>query len=228
MTFQREASRFRNWIEGNSNAVYSPERNRYLLYVSLACPWASRCVGAIYLKKLDDIIGLSVVHLVFRRTRPIFEKDTHCGWTFADPKTTPTRPGPSDLYDQCTSEPTRYTVPLLGQEKPDDLPSKVYLYPEELQSEIDELNEWVHDDVILAAHRFLVGDRFSEADLRLFTTLVRFDEVYAIHFKASKQLIEQYPNLNNMPPIAKRVDMQQIKMHYYASHTHLNPTTDLL
>ncbi|OWY90240.1 hypothetical protein PHMEG_00041723, partial [Phytophthora megakarya] len=83
---------------------------------------------------------------------------------------------------------------------------------------------------ILAAHRFLVGDRFTEADLRLFTTLIRFDEVYAVHFKTNKKLVEEYPNLSNyvrdvyqMPPMTKTVNMQQIKLHYYASHTHLNP-----
>ncbi|KAG3076308.1 hypothetical protein PC121_g7798 [Phytophthora cactorum] len=301
--FQREASTFRNWIGRNSSAAFPAERNRYHLYVSLACPWASRCLGALYVKKLDDIIGLSVVHPVFQRTRPDDENDAHCGWAFADPATTPTLPGPSglgsysskgcipdtvnkakfirDLYDMCTSEPTRFTVPLLWDKKTkaivsnesgdiirmlnsafeDLVPSKVDLYPQEMQSEIDELNEWVHNDVsngvykcgfassqeaydeavdtlfngldrseeILAAHRFLVGDRFTEADLRLFTTLIRFDEVYAVHFKANKKLIEQYPNLSNyvrdiyqLPPITASVDVLQIKLHYYASHTHLN------
>ncbi|KAK1935579.1 Glutathionyl-hydroquinone reductase YqjG [Phytophthora citrophthora] len=311
--FKREASKFRNWIERSSSA-FPPEKNRYHLYVSLACPWASRCLGALYLKGLDNIIGLSVVHPVFQRTRPNDENDTHNGWAFADPSTTPTLAGPTglgaysskgcipdtvnnaafvrDLYDMCTSEPTRYSVPVLWDKKiktivsnesadivrmfnsefEDLVPSKVDLYPEELRSEIDELNEWVYDDVsngvykcgfastqqaydeavekifegldraeeILAAHRFLVGDRFTEADLRLFTTLIRFDEVYAVHFKANKKLIEQYPNLSNVsedackdaevyvreiyeiPPITKSVDFQQIKLHYYASHTHLN------
>ncbi|KAG1691777.1 hypothetical protein DVH05_026151 [Phytophthora capsici] len=300
---KREASKFRNWIERNSNAAFPPEKNRYHLYISLACPWASRCLGALYLKNLDDIIGLSIVHPVFQRTRPNDENDSHNGWAFVDPLKTPTLAGPSglgaysssgsipdtvnnaafvrDLYDMCTSEPTRYSVPVLWDKKSktivsndsadivrmfnsefeDLVPSKVDLYPEELRSEIDELNEWVHDDVsygvykcgfastqeayddavskvfegldraeeILAAHRFLVGDRFTEADLRLFTTLIRFDEVYAVHFKANKKLIEQYPNLSNyvreiyqMPPITKSVNIQQIRLHYYASHTHLN------
>lgn len=46
--------------------------------------------------------------------------------------------------------------------------------------------------------RFLVGNKFTEADLRLFTTLVRFDEVYFVHFKTNKRMIKDYPNLSNV------------------------------
>jgi len=83
----------------------------------------------------------------------------------------------------------------------------------------------------LGRQRYLVGDRLTEADWRLFTTLLRFDAVYYSHFKCNRNRIEDYPNLSNyvrdlyqVPGVAETVDMDQIKRHYFASHTHLNPT----
>jgi len=86
-------------------------------------------------------------------------------------------------------------------------------------------------DAILAASRYLVGDRITEADWRLFTTLVRFDAVYYGHFKCNLRRIDDYPNLSGyvrdlyqQPRIAETVDLDHIKRHYYRSHTHLNPS----
>lgn len=83
----------------------------------------------------------------------------------------------------------------------------------------------------LARSRYLVRDRITEADWRLFTTLVRFDAVYHGHFKCNLRRIADYPNLSNyvrdlyqVPGIAETVDMDHIKRHYYASHLHINPT----
>lgn len=72
----------------------SPARaaGRYHLYVSLACPWASRCVAGLYLKGLEESIGLSVTHPTWQRTRPDSPDDTHAGWTFASPGDTPFTP----------------------------------------------------------------------------------------------------------------------------------------
>jgi putative glutathione S-transferase len=79
--------------------------------------------------------------------------------------------------------------------------------------------------------RYLVGDRVTEADWRLFPTLVRFDAVYYGHFKCNLRRLGDYPNLSNylrdlyqVPGIAETVDMNHIKRHYYASHRHINPT----
>ena len=79
--------------------------------------------------------------------------------------------------------------------------------------------------------RYLVGDRATEADWRLFPTLVRFDAVYHGHFKCNLRRIEDYPNLSHyvrdlyqVPGVAETVDMDHIKRHYYASHRHINPT----
>ncbi|WP_135080432.1 glutathione S-transferase family protein [Terasakiella sp. SH-1] len=84
---------------------------------------------------------------------------------------------------------------------------------------------------ILSDNRYLLGDLLTEADWRLFTTLVRFDAVYVGHFKCNKKRIADYPNiwgyvreLYQMDGIAETVDMDHIKTHYYASHTMINPT----
>ena len=86
-------------------------------------------------------------------------------------------------------------------------------------------------DARLGGQRYLAGDRLTEADWRLFTTLVRFDAVYHGHFKCNLRRIEDYPNLSNYlrelyqaPGIAETVDMDHIKRHYYMSHEHINPS----
>ena len=78
--------------------------------------------------------------------------------------------------------------------------------------------------------RYLHGDRITEADWRLFTTLVRFDPVYHTHFKCNVRLIADYPNLlgyardlYQVPGVAETVDLDQIKRHYYMTHPRLNP-----
>ena len=83
----------------------------------------------------------------------------------------------------------------------------------------------------LAKHRYLVGDTMTEADWRLFTTLLRFDPVYVGHFKCNRQRIADYPNLSNytralyqVPGVAPTVNMLHIKAHYYGSHRTINPT----
>lgn len=83
----------------------------------------------------------------------------------------------------------------------------------------------------LAEHRYLAGKYLTEADIRLFTTLIRFDAVYYSHFKCNERRISDYPNLSNWlrelyqwPGIAQTVDLTHIKQHYYASHRTINPT----
>ncbi len=83
----------------------------------------------------------------------------------------------------------------------------------------------------LSKQRYLVGDQITEADWRLFTTLVRFDAVYYNHFKTNKKRLMDYPNLwgytrelYQFPGIAETVNMDHIKYHYFASHRSINPT----
>ncbi len=84
---------------------------------------------------------------------------------------------------------------------------------------------------ILSKNRYLVADHTTEADWRLFTTLVRFDAVYVGHFKCNKKRIVDYPNLwgylkdlYQVSGVAETVHMDHIKTHYYASHDTINPT----
>jgi len=83
----------------------------------------------------------------------------------------------------------------------------------------------------LSSKRYLVGERITEADWRLFTTLIRFDAVYFGHFKCNHKQIADYPNtyrylkdLYAMPHIAETVNIEHIKRHYYYSHESINPT----
>jgi putative glutathione S-transferase len=141
--------------------------------------------------------------------------------------------------------------------------ASVDFYPADLQSEIDEINDFVYPrinngvyrcgfattqaayeeafdelfsalDAIegrLSRQRFLVGDRMTEADWRLFTTLVRFDAVYVGHFKCNLRRIDDYPHLSGylrelyqVPGVSDTVDFHHIKHHYYGSHGTINPT----
>ncbi len=92
-------------------------------------------------------------------------------------------------------------------------------------------NELEQVEKILSAKRYLLGDEITEADWRLFTTLIRFDAVYVGHFKCNLKRIEDYPSLSNylrelyqIPGVAETVDIDYIKRHYYFSHTSVNPT----
>ncbi len=83
----------------------------------------------------------------------------------------------------------------------------------------------------LEGRRWLVGDQLTEADLRLFPTLIRFDAVYHGHFKCNLRQLRDYPNLwrhscrvYHLPGVAATVDFEHIKSHYYGSHPTLNPS----
>ena len=95
----------------------------------------------------------------------------------------------------------------------------------------DVFRELDHLETHLSQHRFLAGEYLTEADVRLFTTLIRFDAVYYSHFKCNERRIADYSNLSNWlrelfqwPGIAQTVDFTHIKGHYYASHRTINPT----
>ena len=92
-----------------------------------------------------------------------------------------------------------------------------------------ETLDWLEDR--LAHKRYIIGNIITEADWRLFTTLVRFDPVYVGHFKCNIRRIADYPNLSEyvrdlyqQPGIAQTVNMEHIKKHYYASHETVNPS----
>jgi glutathionyl-hydroquinone reductase len=283
--FVRKDASFRNWITADGSAGptgeggFEAEANRYHLYVSLACPWAHRTLVFRKLKKLENLISVSVVDHFMGGD----------GWTFKDDDggTGDTLFGSQfmrDIYTRAMPDYTgRVTVPVLWDKKRNTIVSnesseiirmfntafnaltddEADYYPEELRGEIDAVNELVYPNVNngvyrsgfattqdayeeavtdvfdaldaiekrLSEHRYLVGNTMTEADWRLFTTLVRFDPVYVGHFKCNRKRIADYPNLSNytrdlyqVPGVPETVNLHHIKAHYYGSHETINPT----
>jgi len=95
--------------------------------------------------------------------------------------------------------------------------------------ELFEALDWLESK--LSQKRYLLGEQLTEADWRLFTTLIRFDAVYHGHFKTNRQRLADYPALSGyvrelyqIPGVAATVNFEHIKTHYYASHTSINPS----
>ncbi len=101
-------------------------------------------------------------------------------------------------------------------------------YEEGVTELFDALDHW---EGVLGEQRFLSGDRITEADWCMFTTLFRFDAVYYVHFKCNLRRIVDYPNLWNYlkelyqhPGVKETCNLDHIKRHYYKSHPKVNPT----
>jgi putative glutathione S-transferase len=140
---------------------------------------------------------------------------------------------PGDYYP----EPLRPEIDALNARVYDKLNNGVYkagfaraqtAYDEAVIEVFEMLDEL---DARLASERYLFGDRTTEADWRLFTTLVRFDAVYNGHFKCNLRRLMDYPNLwpyardlYQVPGVAGTVHFDHIKNHYYGSHAGVNPT----
>jgi putative glutathione S-transferase len=258
---------------------FPAEAGRYHLYISLACPWAHRTLIFRNLKKLDDVISVSI-------TEPLYGKT---GWEFGIARggTLDSANGKSTLAEIYLLADPHYTgrvsVPVLWDKKRRTIVNNesseiirmlnsafeaftavhTDYYPAELRAEIDRVNDIVHPNVNngvyragfattqeayeeaargifatldqleerLSRQRYLVGGRITEADWRLFTTLIRFDTVYYSHFKCNLRRIADYPNLWNylrdlyqLPGIAETVSIDHIKRHYYGSQRQVNPT----
>jgi putative glutathione S-transferase len=99
---------------------------------------------------------------------------------------------------------------------------------EEAVRPLFETLDWI--ETRLSENRYLMGDRLTEADWRLFTTLIRFDTVYHGHFKCNRRRIVDYPNLwsytrelYQWPGVRETVDLEHIRRHYHYSHESINP-----
>lgn len=100
-------------------------------------------------------------------------------------------------------------------------------YEQAVNELFDALDHW---NEVLSEQRFLAGDRLTEADIAMFTTLIRFDDVYHTHFKCNRRKVSEYPALWNylkelyqLPGVAETVNLAHIREHYYTTHTDINP-----
>jgi putative glutathione S-transferase len=141
--------------------------------------------------------------------------------------------GPGDYYPEAL----RANIDAVNARIYDTLNNGVYkagfattqaAYDEAVGPLFDTL-DWLEKR--LADRRFLVGDNLTEADIRLFTTLVRFDAVYVGHFKCNIRRLADYPSLSaytrdiyQWPGVAETVNIEHIKRHYYESHRSINPS----
>ena len=277
--FRRQANHFTGRITADGSSGSPVEAGRYVLYVSLACPWAHRAVIVRELLGLQDAIALRVVDPV---------RDER-GWRFTldedavDPVT-----GAAYVMELYTrSDPAfsgRATVPFLWDTTTGRIVSNDYpqitldlstqwtalhapgapdLYPEHERAAIDEMAEAnfhainngvyqagfataqdvyeraydalfarLHElDAHLGVERYLVGRTLTEADVRLWTTLVRFDAVYHGHFKCNERKLSELENLwryardlFQTPGFGSTTDFGHIKTHYYVTHETINPT----
>lgn len=276
--YQRQNQKFRSPIAPNS--PHPPEKDRYHLYVSHACPWAHRTMIMRSLKGLKDIISVSVVS-------PWMLDQ---GWEF-DPKYEGSTEDHlyqakylKDLYVKADNNFSgRVTVPVLWDKKRHEIVNnesseiiRIFnesfneitknsndYYPEHLRDKIDEMNELTYESINNGVYKtgfareqnayekhyrilfealekiektlddkrdFLISNQLTEADIRLFTTLIRFDCVYYSHFKCNYKRIIDYPNLRRftqkmmgIKEISETLNFDHIKTHYYGSHETLNP-----
>lgn len=106
--------------------------------------------------------------------------------------------------------------------------TKQVSYEEAVTQLFEALDHW---EGVLEKQRYLCGDRLTEADICLFTTLFRFDAVYYVHFKCNLRQIRDYPNLwgylrdiYQYPGVKATCNLEHIKHHYYISHPQVNPS----
>lgn len=277
--FVRQGNRFTDRVLADDSSAYPVQSDRYVLYVSLACPWAHRSVIVRRLLGLEEAIALRVVDPLrddrgWRFTLDPDGRDPVTGASYLSELYLASDPG----YAQRVTVPTLYdtvTQRMVSNDYPQislDLstqwtalhrPGAPELYPEGLRPEIDAMAEANFHDVnngvykagfavsqgayeeafdalfarldqlerLLSTQRYLVGGQLTEADVRLYTTLARFDAAYHGHFKCNLRKLADYPalwayarDLYATRGFGDTTDFAQIKSHYYGTHDKINPT----
>jgi len=276
--FVRQTSQFRHWISADGTTEFAAEPDRYHLYVALICPWASRTLIARSLKGLEQVITVSVVE----------PQLGSAGWRFGDypgaqRDTLNQAEYLHELYTRADAAFTgRATVPVLWDKKTQTIVNnesadilrmlnsgfgdladdRLDLYPADLRTEIDALNETIYTRLNNGVYRtgfattqvsyqqafndvftqldeleallkdgrtFVLGERLTETDIRLFVTLIRFDAAYYGLFKCNLRRLCDYPLLDRylksvlaVSGIRQTVNMDHIKQGYYSIKA-LNP-----
>ncbi|PNS21507.1 Glutathione S-transferase omega-like 2 [Sphaceloma murrayae] len=253
--FRRQESSFRSYISCEPGARFPPEKDRYVLYINLGCPWAARANAVRTLKGLDSLIQLVVMS--YELTPEGWIYTGYPGTASCDPLYGFTKH--RDLYFKADPDyKGRYTVPVLWDRKEetivnnesseiirmfysafDGLLSEKFresarpgggMLPAHLKGEIEAFNEWVYHDInngvyktgfataqdayeenlevlfqalgkverhLADGRRFLFGDHVTDADVRLFTTVVRFDAAYYTLFRCNLGMIRtDFPNMH--------------------------------
>jgi len=275
--FKRQEQSFREIIEADGK--HPPEKDRYHLYVSYACPWAHRSLIMRKLKNLEDFISISVVS-------PFMLED---GWSFMNdfpgviPDSVFQKNFLREVYTKASETFSgRVTVPVLLDKKTGTIVNNESeevirimnsafnhltgnqedYYPEDLREEIHQWNKDIYDNINngvyktgfalkqeaydknaknlfealdrvderLEGRKYLIGNKLTEADIRLYTTLVRFDPVYYVHFKCNRTMIRDFKNLSSYLKNLYEIEafksttyFDHIKAHYYYSHKQINP-----
>ncbi len=194
--FVRSESQFRNWITTDGSSGFKAEPNRYHLYVSLACPWAHRTLILRKIKKLENIISISIVN-------PLMQEN---GWAFSEyPGSIPDSVNMSDFLHQVYTRTKpdytgRVTVPVLWDKSNETIinnesseiilmfnsefdelgDSSLDFYPSELRKEIDSLNKLVYENINNGVYKCgfaTTQEAYNEAIIGLFDTLDQIESL---------------------------------------------------
>ena len=275
--FVRPQSIFTHWVTADGSSGFKAEPGRYHLFLAPNCPWAHRTQIFRRLKRLENVISISLADLPRKRSwaysrgigrdlEPVdgvFE--LHQAYISAVPNYTGRVTVPT-LWDKkewtIVNNESSQIIRMLNSAFDEWGDASVDLYPAPLRAEIDKINERVYATVnngvyrcgfaksqqayeeafkqlfetldwleaLLGERRYLCGERITEADWRLYVTLVRFDAAYYGNFKCNRQHIYEYHNLSNYlrelyqwPGIAEITDIDGIKRGYYSIRD-VNPT----